>query len=273
MSTAEPPDWTPSSVDPSVPSAARVYDYCIGGLHNFEVDRDFVRRGSKLWPELPSVLRANRAFLRRAVTHLCDAGIRQFLDIGSGIPTAGNVHEIAQRNDPAAKVAYVDIDPVAVAMSRHLLRDNPNAVAVQADFRAVESILDNPQIADLLDFTKPIAVLLVAILHYIRDDADPAATIARIRAVLPAGSYLALSHFSSDGPTETVAAIATMTRETPTPLQLRTREHIATFLDGFELLEPGLVDLDDWRPEDGAPAHSSRFNDYAAVARLAAGSG
>ncbi|WP_282777981.1 MULTISPECIES: SAM-dependent methyltransferase [unclassified Nocardia] len=261
------PDWAPPTVDPTVPCAARIYDYCVGGMHNFEVDREFVRRGSVLWPELPSIMRANRAFLRRATLELSRAGVRQFLDIGSGIPTSGNVHEVVQALDPAARVAYVDIDPVAVSMSRSLLTDVPNTVAVHGDFRSIDDILADPDIRGLIDFDQPVAVLLVAILHFIPDSADPAGLIARIRDALPKGSYLALSHFSSDGPPEAVRGVIDMTRATPTPLQLRPYDRVRALFDGFELLEPGLVTLERWRPDTEEPAEpaTNRFHDYAGV--------
>ncbi|NUS42202.1 MAG: hypothetical protein HOQ24_00665 [Mycobacteriaceae bacterium] len=263
------PDWLPPTVDPTVPSAARIYDYCVGGLHNFEVDRDMVRAASQRWPELPAIMRSNRAFLRRAVDYLAAAGVRQFLDIGSGIPTAGNVHEVAQRHNPDARVVYVDIDPVAVAMSGALLADNRSARVVQGDFTDIDAVLTHPDVRALLDFDEPVAVLMVALLHFVPDSAEPGTAIGRIRDVLSPGSYLALSHFSSDGPPEDVADVVAMSRATPTPLHLRPGARIASFFDGFTLVEPGLVELDTWRPDgDRSRTANGRFHDYAGVATL-----
>lgn len=264
----ERPDWAPTTIDPTVPSAARIYDYCVGGMHNFEIDREFVRMGAKQWPELPSIMRANRAFMRRAVTHLMAAGVRQFLDIGSGIPTAGNVHEIVHAQDPTAKVVYIDIDPVAVSMSRKLLANTPNAIVVQEDFTDIESILHNPEVTELIDFEQPVAVLLIALLHFIPDNADPPGILAKLRTAIPSGGYLAISHFSSDGPPEEVRGVVEMTKRSPTPLQLRSYDQVAAFFDGFELVAPGLVDLDQWRPDPGAEGPATRrFHDYAGVGR------
>src|SRR5207248_1173806 len=164
------------------------YDFFLGGAHNFAVDREVAARATARMPELPAVLREGRAFLRRVVSYLAgEAGVRQFLDLGSGIPTVGNVHEIAQRVDPAAHVVYVDIDPVAVAHSRAILRDNPYAAAVEADVRHPLRILHHPEVRDLLDFERPIAVLLVAVLHFIPDADGPAAAVEQIRPVVAPG--------------------------------------------------------------------------------------
>src|SRR3954452_21918503 len=165
------PSWVPAEVDLSRPSAARVYDYYLGGSHNLEVDRRMAREAISLWPDLPEIMQANRAFLRRAVSYLAGQGITQFLDIGSGIPTVGNVHEVAQRATPAARVVYVDIDPVAVAHSTAILGDNPGAVVIQGDVCQPERILADPQVQRLLDLQQPLVILLMALLHFVADDA------------------------------------------------------------------------------------------------------
>src|SRR5687768_6938834 len=180
-------------VDLTRPSAARVYDYYLGGAHNFAVDRQMAEQAIGLWPDLPLIMQANRAFLRRAVRFCVDAGIRQFLDLGSGIPTAGNVHEVAQSAAPDARVAYVDSDPVAVAYSRTILAENPLTVAVQADLRQPEQVLDHPEVRSLLNFDEPIAVMMVAVLHFVSDSDDPAAIIAGYREVMAPGSFLTIS--------------------------------------------------------------------------------
>ena len=185
----ERPSWAPDDVNLAVPSVARMYDYYLGGMHNFAVDRRMADQGAAAWPGLPRIMRANRAFLGRAVRHLTATGIRQFLDVGSGIPTAGNVHEVAHAADPTCRVVYVDVDPVAVSHSRALLAEIPNATAIRGDFRDIDRILADPATTELIDFTEPVAVLLVALLHFIGDDAEPAATIARIRDLIAPGSY------------------------------------------------------------------------------------
>ena len=159
------PAWAPQEVDIDRPSAARVYDYYLGGSHNFAVDREMARQAIADWPDLPQIMQGNRAFLRRAVRHCLAQGIDQFLDVGSGIPTAGNVHEVAQAENPAARVAYVDIDPVAVAHSRALLGDDPRTGVVHADFLDVDAVLDDPAARSVLDLDRPVALLVVALLH------------------------------------------------------------------------------------------------------------
>src|ERR1700759_21135 len=165
-------DWVPEGVDVSVPDASRVYDYALGGVHNFEVDRQFWDRAEAAFPGAARVARANRPFLGRAVRRLSELGIRQFLDIGSGIPTLGNVHEVAQEANPDARVVYVDIDPIAVEQSRSLLAGNPYARVIEGDLRDPEAILTHPEVLDLLDFTRPVAVLTVAVLHFVADADD-----------------------------------------------------------------------------------------------------
>jgi hypothetical protein len=188
------PDWVPEDVDWRKPSPARVYDAQLGGAHNFEVDREVARQVAKVMPELPALLRANRSFLRRSVRFLIEAGITQFLDLGSGIPTVGNVHEVAQAIDPACRVAYVDIDRVAVAHGRRLLAGNPNAVARRGDLRLPETVLADPAVRATLDFGRPVAMLMVAVLHFVADADRPAEIVRRLLAEAVPGSYLVLSH-------------------------------------------------------------------------------
>jgi hypothetical protein len=245
----ERPNWVPDGVDIDRPNAARMYDYALGGSHNFAVDRDLVEQAEAAMPGARQIAYANRAFLRRAVQWLAANGVRQFLDIGSGIPTLGNVHEVAQRVAPGARVLYVDIDPVAVAHSASMLVDNPDADAIQGDLRQVGPILDAAR--ERLDFGQPVAVLLFAVLHFIGDDDDPAAIVRTLHDAVPAGSYLALSHGTpppdrgSDA--ETVRRIYT---KTPTPLHLRTPEQVLPLIHPFEPVEPGLVAVSEWRPDD-----------------------
>lgn len=267
----ERPPWAPADINLDVPSAARMYDYYLGGMHNFAIDRQMADMGAQLWPELPLIMRANRAFLTRAVRYLTGAGIHQFLDIGSGIPTAGNVHEIARHADPTARVAYVDIDPVAVAHSRAILGDAANTAVVQADVRQPKQIVDHPQIKGLLDFDEPIGLLLVALLHFIPDADEPAQIVSTLVDALPTGSYLVLSHFSNEGSPEQVEGLLRLSRKTSTPLTLRPRAQIAAFFDGLTLVDPGVVYLPQWRPEHPIDVddHPERFNDFCGVGRKA----
>ena len=246
-----------------------MYDYYLGGMHNFEVDRAMAEMGVGLWPNLPRIMRANRAFLTRAVRYLVGQGVRQFLDIGSGIPTAGNVHEIAQAMEPGTRVAYVDIDPVAVAHSRAILAGNESTTVIQADLREAEAILAEPELQKLLDLSQPVALLLVSLLHFVPESENPVSIVARLRDALPAGSHLVLSHFSNEGTPEQVEGLERLSRGTPTPLTLRSRAEIARFFAGFELVEPGLVYLPEWRP-DTPVADPESYNDFCGVAVRAA---
>ncbi|MGH3883323.1 MAG: SAM-dependent methyltransferase, partial [Pseudonocardiaceae bacterium] len=186
---AENPSWVPYDVDVTVPNAARVYDYFLDGAHNFAADRVMASKVQQVMPAVRDAARINRSFLRRAVLFMVDSGIRQFLDIGSGIPTVGNVHEIAQRADPECRIVYIDKEPIAVAHSDLLLKGNDRAVAIRADLRQSAQVLGDSRVGDLLDFGRPIGVLLVAALHFIADADDPAGIVARyLDAVMP-GSY------------------------------------------------------------------------------------
>ncbi|GLZ46047.1 hypothetical protein Acsp06_22320 [Actinomycetospora sp. NBRC 106375] len=265
----ERPSWVPDGVDVERPSAARVYDHYLGGLHNFAADRAMAAAAVADWPELPRIMQANRAFLRRAVRHLADQGIDQFLDIGSGIPTVGNVHEVAQAVRPDARVVYVDIDPVAVAHSRALLADDPRTGVVQADLVDVDGVLGAPATRSLLDLSRPVGLLVVALLHFVGDERRPADVLARYREALAPGSHLVISHASADGAPDRAGEHQSLYRRTATPMTMRTRDEVAGLLDGFTLVEPGLVFLPQWRPDDpSAPLTApERFTGYAAVGR------
>ncbi|WP_243792669.1 SAM-dependent methyltransferase [Saccharopolyspora gloriosae] len=260
----------PRGADISKSSASRIYDYGLGGSHNFEVDRRVLDEIKKIFPATPQPARDNRAFLGRAVRHCRRAGIRQFLDLGSGMPTVGNVHEIAQRADPGARVVYVDIDPVAVAYSRSLLGDDPNTIVLQADMREPETILTDPDALALLDFDEPVAVLMVAMTHYLTDEDDPAGVLAAYRKVMRPGSFLVFSHMTADDYPEVHRTAEAFNAGGSEQLVLRSREEITGLLADFEFVEPGLVYPADWRP-DGllADGHDpSRAACYAAVATL-----
>ncbi|MDQ5855850.1 MAG: SAM-dependent methyltransferase [Actinomycetota bacterium] len=255
------PSWASVGVDLEHPSVARVYDYYLGGSHNFAVDRQVARQAIELWPELPLIMQANRAFLRRSVRYLVSQGITQFLDIGSGIPTEGNVHEVAQVASPETRVVYVDIDPVAVAHSREILVGNERTDIVQADLCDVGAILDNPRAKRLIDPDQPLAVLMVAILHFFPDEADAASIVAQYRKVMAPGSHLALSHASHQGPPDQVRPLTEHYRRTTAPLTMRTRLEIEGLLSGFEVVAPGLVFLPLWRPDSPVDVgdHPERF--------------
>ncbi|WP_190823224.1 SAM-dependent methyltransferase [Saccharopolyspora pogona] len=263
-----PPE--PESIDLDKPNAARVYDYYLGGDHNFAIDRQMAEEAIHMWPELPLIMQANRAFLRRAVQYCAEQGIRQFLDLGSGIPTVGNVHEVAQGAAPDSRVVYVDTDPVAVAYSKNLLRDNPNATIVRADLREPDQVLDSPEVAELLDLSRPVALMMVAVLHFVGDESRPNEIVARYREGLAPGSFLILSHASADGRPDVAPSHADLYRQrTATPLTMRTRAAVTEFFDGFELIDPGVVTLPLWRPVAAADVaeHPERFTGLAGVGR------
>jgi trans-aconitate methyltransferase len=250
----ERPSWAPRDIDIERPSPARIYDYHLGGAHNFAVDRQVAAQLAEIMPELPLIMRANRAFLRRAVGHLLDAGIRQFLDLGSGIPTVGNVHEIVTATAPGSRVVYVDCDPVAVAHSRALLTGDEHAAAVQADLRDVSGVLDRPEVRQLIDRSRPVGLLLVAVLHFVPDADDPAGIVARYRAVLAPGSYVVISHAAAcedqAAPVGADAATAAYSRSV-TETTLRTRSQVTAMFAGLDLVDPGVGYVDEWRPDPG----------------------
>jgi SAM-dependent methyltransferase len=253
---AHRPSWVPEDVDIEVPSPARMYDALLGGSHNFAVDRAAAKAATVLVPDLPAVAVSNRAFLRRVVGHLRDAGIHQFLDIGAGIPTVANTHELA---GPDATVAYVDIDPVAVAHAQALLDGVPGAVALRGDLRDPAALLADERLRAVIDFDQPVAVLLIAVLHLLTDADQPAKAVAALRDEIVPGSYLAISHLSSARRPEAAAQLADhAARQSRVPITFRTREEITAFFDGLDLVDPGVVELPAWRPDTGDPADAAR---------------
>ncbi|MFH9060962.1 SAM-dependent methyltransferase [Streptomyces coeruleorubidus] len=269
----ERPAWAPRSIDISVPSVSRMYDYYLGGSHNFEVDREAARRAMEFMPGLPKIMQANRAFMRRAVRYAADQGISQFLDIGSGIPTFGNVHEVAQAARPGARVVYVDHDPVAVAHSQAVLQGNDEADIVAADLRKPQEILRSPEVERLIDLNQPVALLLVAILHFVEDEDDPYGAVAELAEALAPGSLLVLTHASYEGiplPPERAGGAVNVYQDIRSPLIMRSREEIARFFKGYDMVEPGLVAMPRWRP-DTAPEDEDpyAFSGFAGVGRTA----
>jgi SAM-dependent methyltransferase len=264
------PEWAPAGLDVTRPSAARIYDYFLGGAHNFESDRQLADHITRMTPNVAATARANRHFLRRAVTMLVGAGIRQFLDIGSGIPTVGNVHEIAAELAPDTRVVYVDLDPVAVAQSMQLLRDNPNATALCFDLRDPRKILAEAEATGLVDLSRPLAVMLAGVLHFIPDADGPGAIVSQLRDALVPGSYLLISHATLDGQPPEVLEAQRLSGRTATELTLRPHAEIAAYFGSFELVEPGLVYLGQWRPDpdDEPDPHPERLAGYAGVGRM-----
>ncbi|XVS65735.1 SAM-dependent methyltransferase [Actinosynnema sp. CA-299493] len=255
-------------IDLTRPSAARVYDYYLGGAHNFAVDREMAEQAMSMWPELPLIMQANRAFLRRAVQFCVRRGVTQFLDLGSGIPTVGNVHEVAREADPAARVVYVDNDPIAVTYSRTILGDDSRTTVIQEDLRHPDEVLAVPEVADMLDFDQPIAVMMVAVLHFVQD--DPAKIITAYRDAVAPGSYLVISHATHDGQDAQADDHTDLyRRRTATPMTMRSKSEVRALFDGYELVEPGVVHLPLWRPAspEDVDDHPERFAGLAAAGR------
>ena len=245
------PGWVPPGIDTGKANVARVYDWWLGGNHNFRADQDAARAMIAVEPNARAIARANRAFLGRAVRFLAvEAGIRQFLDIGSGIPTQDNVHQVAHDVAPGARVLYADTDDVAVAHSKLILDGNPDAAVIQADLRDPASILADPETQLLLDFSRPVGLLLVAVLHFLADADGPEQILATLRDALPPGSYLVVSHACSDPRPDLLSSFETAYKSRiATRGRARTRAEITRFFDGFTLIDPGLVWAPQWRPD------------------------
>ena len=270
------PAWAPDFVDLETPSTARMYDFYLGGSHNFAADRELAQAALRAWPETPYMCRANRAFLRRAVTQLADAGIDQFLDLGSGIPASGNVHEVALAVRPEARTVYVDSDAVAYAHGSALLADEPRARYLQADLRDPEAVLASPEVTEFLDLSRPVAVLMLMTLHFVPDSDDPHGIVRAYREAVVPGSYLVFSHGTSEyRPADTgeITAVYTQASHGIVP---RDRRRIAELAQGWDLVEPGLVDVILWRPEpaelenDPLDGDVARYSTFAAVGRKTA---
>lgn len=241
------PDWAPDDVDMDRPSPARVYDALLGGSHNFEVDRAAAAHGTSLMPDLPVGAAANRRFLRRAVTYLAEQGITQFLDVGAGIPTVGNTHEIAQQHDPANRVVYVDIDAIAVAHATAILDGNDNAAAIRGDLRTPDVLLADLDRTGLIDLGEPVGLLMVAVLHLLPDGDGPAEATAALRDAVAPGSHLVVSHLTSErGAEQTARLSSAVARRDRVSLVFRPRSEIAAFFGDFALVPPGLVDVAEW---------------------------
>jgi hypothetical protein len=248
-------DEVASNLQSDRPHPARVYDYLLGGKDNFAADRAAAQRGLEANPHSRIPPRENRAFLRRVVRYLVrEAGIRQFLDIGTGIPTSPNVHEVAQGVAPDARVVYVDNDPLVLAYARALLTSGVQGrtAYIDADLRDVEALLASPELRAAIDLDQPVGLLLIAIMHFVGDDDDPYGLVARLLAALPSGSYLALSHLTGDFDAAAWEGVAAVYRRSGVTMQVRSRADIERFFTGLEMVEPGVQVLPAWRPDPDA---------------------
>lgn len=259
-------------LDPNTPTPARIYDYMLGGTHNFAADRYAAQDMIAAFPALPRVLSAARAFVRRATRFLAaEQGISQFLDLGSGIPTVRNVHEIAEAANPAARVAYVDIDPVAVAHSRTILQGATNATCIQGDLRDPAAVCATPAVRAVIDFTRPVAVILNAVLHFIPGDDLAAGIVDSYLSAVPPGSYLVILHHTSESVRADEARAREIYSSAVQPLIPRSRAQITALFDGTQIVEPGIVLSPQWRPDSGeetvAPEPVPLYFGYAGVGR------
>ena len=257
--------YSVADIDISKPNIARVYDCFLGGKDNFAADREFVRQSLEVTPKAPLAARVNRVFLRRAVQYLAaEVGLTQFLDIGSGLPTQGNVSEVAHAIDPAIHVVHVDNDPIVYTHSKALLSDKFTTDIVIGDVREPAKILADPDVLRLIDFDRPVGLLLLAVLHHVEDADDPGRIAAQLRDAMPPGSYLALSSFHMPGPE--LPQLRALTIESEKLLlgtlgsgRWREGEEIESWFGDWELLEPGVVPLPDWRPEPGVEVLRDEF--------------
>lgn len=246
---------TAPGADPAVPSVARGYDYLLGGKDNFAIDRQVAEMLLTVAPEAPVTARANRAFGARAVRYIAEQGIRQFIDLGSGIPTTPPaVHEVARAVDPSIRVVYIDFDPVVVSHSNALRSVHPGLVTVLADIRQPGVILGHPEVRDIINFDEPVGVVIFSVLDVIGDEDDPFRIVAAFRDHMAPGSYLGISHLSARSDADAIAHGHAISEQTGFPrVAFRSDEEVRRFFDGFELTEPGLVDITRWRPTEEAP--------------------
>jgi len=263
-------DRPTAGVDTDVPSAARIYDYALGGAHNFAADRAAANELFRVYPDGLAVARSNRLFLQRAVRYCFRQGIRQFLDLGSGIPTVGNVHEVAHQLDPACRVVYVDNEQIAFVTTEQMLADVQNAAVVEADMRDPAAVLHAPATRQLLSFDEPVAVMMVAVLHYVSESDGIERVVEGYTGAVVPGSYLVVSHTTADEQPE-AEEIRRIFAKTPTPVTHRSRAEIAALFDGMEFIPPGVVWTPQWNPiDESEPLYETpeRSATYAAVGRI-----
>ncbi|MFG2782898.1 SAM-dependent methyltransferase [Streptomyces prunicolor] len=258
----------PLIIDTSKPHPARMYDYFLGGKDNYPVDRDAAEQFIKAAPEVREGVRANRSFMHRAVRHVVEeGGVRQIIDIGTGLPTEPNVHQIAHAVAPDTRIVYVDNDPIVSTHSMALMEDSDTSV-ILADLRDPRSILDHPEVREAIDFDRPVAVLLVAVVHFLSDDGDdPYGIVATLRDALPAGSYLVLSHATGDVHEDGRHDAASVYNRATATLNLRTHAQVLDFFGDFTLVDPGLVRVTHWRPEETPAPDAAPIGIYGGVAR------
>jgi hypothetical protein len=256
-------------IDTSRPHPARMYDFYLGGKDNYEVDREAAQRVVDVLPDIIPAARANREFLHRSVRFLAESGVRQFIDIGTGIPTSPNTHEVAQAIAPEIRVAYVDNDPIVATHAGARLTGSGNTGFFLGDLRKPGPILEHPTIGKLIDFGEPVGLLLVAVLHFVKDEEDPAGLVAALRDALPDGSFLVLSHATADFHAGSLPEVFKVYNKATATLNTRPHTEIQALLEGFELLEPGLVQVPRWRPDGVPPTDEEvrRIGFYGAVAR------
>jgi S-adenosyl methyltransferase len=272
-SDPDEPGHRPVDLQTDQPHPARVYDYLLGGKDNFAADRAAAEAGLRANPNSRIPPRANRAFLGRAVRYLAgEAGISQFLDIGTGIPTSPNVHEVAQAVEPAARIVYVDNDPIVLTQARALLTSGPQGrtAYIDADLRDIDAILGSAELQRTLDLRRPVGLLLIAVMHFIPDEDDPWALAARLLAALPSGSYLALSHLTGDFDPAAWAGVVEVYRRSGVTMKVRPKPDIERFFAGLDLIDPGVVSLPRWRPDPsdvGNPPSDAAVSVYGGVAR------
>ncbi|WP_427166707.1 SAM-dependent methyltransferase [Streptomyces sp. C1-1] len=259
----------PFVIDTSRPHPARMYDYFLGGKDNYEVDQEAAERFIKAAPEVRAAVRANRRFMERAVRYVvAEGGVRQILDIGTGLPTEPNVHQIARAVAPGTRVAYVDNDPIVSAHSRTLLDDDDTDTSVVlADLRDPRAVLDHPDVRRVLDFDRPVALLLLAVLHFLTDADDPGAVVATLLDALPPGSHLVLSHATVDIHEDGRADAVKVYNGATATMNPRAHARVLDFFDGLTLVEPGLVLVPDWRPQEPPEADAPPIGIYGGVAR------
>jgi hypothetical protein len=264
------PGRLPPEINTNVAHAARVYDYLLGGKDNFAADRALGDAVVKAVPSAREMARANRAFLGRAVRHLVtEAGVRQFLDVGTGIPAAGNTHEVAQAVAPESRIVYVDNDPIVLSHARALMTSDPAGATafIGADLHEPDEILGDPALRRTLDLDEPVALMLIAILMYIRDEGDPRSLVSTLMDALPPGSYLALTHATADFNPAAAAAVAASAEQGGISHTMRGQPEVAAFFDGLDLVDPGVVPILAWRPEGAPPDDPRAVYFYGAVGR------
>jgi hypothetical protein len=265
-------DFHPREIDTTKPSAARMYDLYLGGTHNYPVDRAFYERAVRICPFIPDLAVHNRRFLRLAVQFAVNSGIRQFIDVGSGVPTVGNVHEVAHEIDPETRVVYADNDSEAVVTAQEILKGSTVATAIPADLRHPDVILDHPDTKRLIDFEQPVGLLMVAVFHFVSPDDDPHTLLRSYLDRLAPGSYVALSHITVDDATpvarEQLESLERAYGSTSNPAYLRTRSEFTELFDGLDIVDPGVAYVSDWRNVQPIDPHDpARPCGYAAVGR------